>query len=165
MTVVNGDGLVGRVKTVGPSPRPSCSLDPESSVGVRLEGSMEVGFATGQGIGDDGRPRPAAARRRSPPSQRGDRLVTFGSQGDAPYVPGRPGRRGRPASRARPGSQTRTATVAPFVDFTALDLVGVVVEPPRKDPRDAVLPPRPTPTPQPHGDRHGHPRADDAAGG
>jgi len=51
-----------------------------------------------------------------------------------------------------PGSQTRTAVVEPYVDFTALDLVGVVVEPPRTDPRDGVLPPRPTPpgsTPQP----------------
>ncbi|MGH8937891.1 MAG: rod shape-determining protein MreC, partial [Actinomycetes bacterium] len=33
----------------------------------------------------------------------------------------------------------------------ALDLVGVVVQPPRTDPRDAVLPPRPRPgaTPTP----------------
>jgi rod shape-determining protein MreC len=42
-----------------------------------------------------------------------------------------------------PGALTRTATVTPYVSFTALDLVGVVVEPPRKNPRDAVLPPRP----------------------
>ena len=48
-----------------------------------------------------------------------------------------------------PGSQTRTAVVAPYVDFTSLDLVGVVVEPPRKDPRDAVLPPKPVATPTP----------------
>ena len=43
--------------------------------------------------------------------------------------------------KGTPGSQTRTATIATYVDFTALDLVGVVVEPPRRDPRDAVLPP------------------------
>jgi len=48
-----------------------------------------------------------------------------------------------------PGSQTRTAVVAPYVDFTSLDLVGVVVQPPRTDPRDAVLPPKPSTTPQP----------------
>ena len=51
--------------------------------------------------------------------------------------------------RGTPGSQTRTASVRPYVDFTSLDLVGVVVEPPRTDPRDAVLPPRPAGTPQP----------------
>jgi rod shape-determining protein MreC len=51
--------------------------------------------------------------------------------------------------RGTPGSQTRTASVRPYVDFTSLDLVGVVVEPPRTDPRDSVLPPRPSSTPQP----------------
>ena len=54
--------------------------------------------------------------------------------------------------QARPGSQTRAAVVGPYVDFTALDLVGVVVEPPRTDPRDAVLPP----TPAGHADADGH---------
>ena len=50
MTVLNGDGLVGRVKTVGPSTSTVLlAVDPESSVGVRLEGTMEVGFTTGQG--------------------------------------------------------------------------------------------------------------------
>lgn len=31
----------------------------------------------------------------------------------------------------------------PFVGFSRLDIVGVVVMPPREDPRDAVLPPKP----------------------
>jgi rod shape-determining protein MreC len=39
--------------------------------------------------------------------------------------------------------------VSPYVDFTSLDLVGIVVEPPRADPRDAVLPPRPASTSAP----------------
>ena len=148
MTVLNGDGLVGRVKTAGPSTATVLlAVDPDSSVGVRLEGSMEVGFTTGQGIGDGG-----ALDLRLLDGQstvvRGDRLVTFGSQGDTPYVPGVPVGEVR-SVQGTPGSQTRTAVVDPYVDFTALDLVGVVVEPPRKDPRDAVLPPRPTASPQP----------------
>lgn len=148
MTVLNGDGLVGRVKTAGPSTATVLlAVDPDSSVGVRLEGSMEVGFTTGQGIGDGG-----ALDLRLLDGQstvvRGDRLVTFGSQGDTPYVPGVPVGVVR-SVQGTPGSQTRTAVVDPYVDFTALDLVGVVVEPPRKDPRDAVLPPRPTASPQP----------------
>lgn len=146
LTVLNGDGLVGRVKTVGPTTATVLLvIDPASSVGVRLEGSMEVGFTTGQGLGDavdlqllDGQSTVV----------RGDRLVTFGSQGDLPYVPGVPvGEVLR--VRGTPGSQTRTAAVQPYVDFSALDLVGVVVEPPRRDPRDSVLPPRPASTPQP----------------
>jgi rod shape-determining protein MreC len=151
MTVLDGDGLVGRVKTAGPSTATVLlAVDPESSVGVRLEGSMEVGFTTGQGIDDDGALDLRLLDGQSSVAP-GDRLVTFGSQGDTPYVPGVPVGVVR-SVQGSPGSQTRTAVVEPYVDFTALDLVGVVVEPPRTDPRDSVLPPRPTPaqsTPQP----------------
>jgi rod shape-determining protein MreC len=148
MTVLNGDGLVGRVKTVGPtSATVLLAVDPESSVGVRLERSMEVGFTTGRGIRDNGDLDLRLLDGQSTVA-RGDRLVTFGSQGDTPYVPGVPV--GVVAAvHGTPGSQTRTAVVTPYVDFTSLDLVGVVVEPPRTDPRDAVLPPRPTSSPAP----------------
>ena len=89
MTVLNGDGLVGRVKTVGPTiATVLLAVDPESSVGVRLAGSMEVGFTTGRGIADDFSLRLLDAQSSV---AAGDRLVTFGSQGDTPYVPGVPG--------------------------------------------------------------------------
>jgi rod shape-determining protein MreC len=148
MTVLDGDGLVGRVKTSGPSTSTVLlAIDPDSSVGVRLEGSMEVGFTTGQGVHDRSALDLRLLDGQSTVSA-GDRLVSFGSQGDRPYVPGVPV--GEVTSvRGTPGSQTRTASVRPYVDFTSLDLVGVVVEPPRTDPRDAVLPPRPASTPQP----------------
>lgn len=148
LTVLNGDGLVGRVKTVGPTTATVLlAVDPRSSVGVRLEGSMEVGFTTGQGIGHDGHLDLRMLDGQSRVA-RGDRLVTFGSQGDRPYVPGVP-LGDVVAVHGAPGSQTRSAVVRPYVDFTALDLVGVVVAAPRKDPRDAVLPPRPRATPTP----------------
>jgi rod shape-determining protein MreC len=148
MTVLNGDGLVGRVKTAGPTTATVLlAVDPDSSVGVRLEGSMEVGFTTGRG----GRGQRALDLRLLDGQStvtRGDRLVSFGSQGDRPYVPGVPV--GTVVSvQGTPGSQTRTARVRPYVDFTSLDLVGVVVQPPRTDPRDGVLPPRPSSTPTP----------------
>jgi len=146
MTVLNGDGLVGRVKTVGPSTATVLlAVDPESSVGVRLESTMEVGFTTGHGAHHD---LDLQLLDGQSTVERGDRLVTFGSQGDMPYVPGVPV--GSVVSvTGTPGSQTRSATVSPYVDFTSLDLVGVVVQPPRADPRDAVLPPRPASTPTP----------------
>ena len=148
MTVLNGGGLVGRVKTAGPSTATVLlAVDPDSSVGVRLEGSMEVGFTTGQGI-EEGSALDLRLLDGQSTVARGDRLVTFGSQGDTPYVPGVPVGVVR-SVQGSPGSQTRTAVVAPYVDFTALDLVGVVVQPPRADPRDAVLPPRPSSTPVP----------------
>ena len=148
MTVLNGDGLVGRVKTAGPSTATVLlAVDPESSVGVRLEATMEVGFTTGQGVAD-GDLLDLRLLDGQSTVVRGDRLVTFGSQGDTPYVPGVPVGAVRRVL-GTPGSQTRTAVVVAYVDFTALDLVGVVVEPPRKNPRDAVLPPRPQSTPVP----------------
>ena len=146
MTVINGDGLVGRVKTVGPvTATVLLIIDPESAVGVRLEKSMEVGISSGQGAGDDGALALQLLDGQSTVAK-GDRLVSFGSRGDSPYVAGVPV--GEITSVRRTlGTLTRTATVAPFVDFSALDLVAVVVEPPRKNPRDAVLPPRPAPPP------------------
>jgi rod shape-determining protein MreC len=43
---------------------------------------------------------------------------------------------------ATPGALTRIAYAKPFADLTALDVVGVVVRGPARDPRDAVLPRR-----------------------
>lgn len=76
----------------------------------------------------------------------GDRLVTFGSQADKPFVPGVPvGEvvRVDPAG----GGLTRNVYVRPYVGFTKLDIVGVVVQAPRTDPRDMVLPAKPKPAP------------------
>jgi rod shape-determining protein MreC len=144
MTVINGDGLVGRVKTVGPvTSTVLLVVDPESSVGVRLERSMEVGISSGQGGNGGGELLLQMLDAQSRVTE-GDRLVSFGSAGAAPYVAGVPV--GEVVSvRRHLGTLTRTAVVRPYVDVTSLDLVAVVVEPPRTNPRDAVLPPRPAP--------------------
>jgi rod shape-determining protein MreC len=56
----------------------------------------------------------------------GQELVTFGSVGGRPYVPGVPV--GTVTSvTTQPGSLTPTAEVKPFADFTGLGVVGVVV--------------------------------------
>jgi rod shape-determining protein MreC len=75
--------------------------------------------------------------------------VTFGSVHDTPYVPGVPV--GTITSVAHTtGTLTPTAKVRPFVDFATLGVVGVVVTPPRTDPRYSVLPPQPPkPSPKP----------------
>jgi len=138
------------VKTVGPaSATVLLAVDPGSAVGVRMERSMEVGITSGRGA-DDGSDLDLQLLDGQSTVVKGDRLVTFGSRRSTPYVPGVPV--GQVTSvTGKPGDLTRSATVRPFVDFTALDLVGVVVQPPRTDPRDAVLPPRPRPeaTPTP----------------
>jgi rod shape-determining protein MreC len=145
MTVLNGDGLVGRVTTVGPdSSTVLLANDPDFTVGTRMEGSDELGFASGQGD----RPLRVQLLNGKAEVKKGDRLVTFGSEGDKPFVPGVPV---GVVSRVDPsgGDLTRTVYVTPYVAFTKLDIVGVVVEAPKKDPRDEVLPPKPRPTPTP----------------
>ncbi|MFE7229795.1 rod shape-determining protein MreC [Streptomyces sp. NPDC057596] len=145
MTVLNADGLVGRVTTVGPSTSTVLlANDPDFTVGTRMEGSDELGFASGQGD----RPLRVQLLNGKADVKKGDRLVTFGSQGNRPFVPGVPV---GVVSRVDPsgGDLTRTVYVTPFVGFTKLDVVGVVVQAPKKDPRDEVLPPKPKPTPTP----------------
>lgn len=146
MTVLNGDGLVGRVTTVSATTSTVLlACDPDFTVGTRMEGSMELGFGTGQGD----RPMKVQLLDGNADVHVGDRLVTFGSVGDKPFVPGVPIGR---VVKIDPGAGglTRTVEVQPFVSFSQLDVVGVVVVPPRKDPRDTVLPApphaKPTPT-------------------
>lgn len=145
MTVLNADGLVGRVTTVGPSTSTVLlANDPDFTVGTRMEGSDELGFASGQGD----RPLRVQLLNGKADVKKGDRMVTFGSEADRPFVPGVPV---GVVSRVDPsgGDLTRTVYVTPFAGFTKLDVVGVVVQAPKKDPRDEVLPPKPKPTPTP----------------
>lgn len=140
MTVINGEGLVGRVTTVGPTTATVLlATDPGFTAGTRMEASGEIGFAAGQGAS----PMKVQLLNGKAQVKAGDRLVTFGSQSGRPFVPGVPV--GKVVSvQATPGELTKTVLVEPFVSFTRLDLVGVVVVPPRTDPRDAVLPPAPS---------------------
>ena len=56
----------------------------------------------------------------------GDSVVTWGSREGVPYVAGVP--IGEVTDvEASPRDQSSTATVEPYVDFSALDVVGVVV--------------------------------------
>ena len=154
MTVMTGDGLVGRVTRVGPSTATVLlATDAASSVGGRLEASREIGIVQGMGarrIKGGSTPLGFQLLDSNAALQPGQRIVTFGSQGDRPYVPGVPIGVIQRVEQT-PGSLTRTAFIAPFVHFSRLDVVGVVVAPPKTDPHDAVLPPKPAPpsTPSP----------------
>ncbi|MGW7076284.1 rod shape-determining protein MreC [Streptomyces sp. NPDC054871] len=166
MTVLNGDGLVGRVTTVGPSTATVLlANDPDFTVGTRMEKTDELGFATGQGD----RPLSVQMLNGKAEVKKGDRLVTFGSQADKPFVPGVPVGE---VVRVDPsgGDLTRNIFIKPYVGFTKLDIVGVVVEAPREDPRDTVLPkkpakPKPTPTVTVTATPSGQPPADGADNG
>ena len=140
MTVLTGDGLVGRVTRVGPTTATVLLItDAASSVGGRLEGSNEIGVVQGGGR-SAGSDLDFQLLDSNAPIQVGQRIVSFGSQGDRPYVPGVPIGTVTRIERT-PGTLTRTVRVRPFVRYSTLDVVGVVVAPPKRNPRDAVLPP------------------------
>ena len=127
LTVVNKDGLVGRVLRVTRSTATVLLIiDADSVVGGRVGESMEVGFLRGRGaLGDDGRLDLELVDETAVPA-RHDAVVTWGSEAGGPYVSGVPvGRVTTVYSSLRETSQR--AVIDPFVDFGALDLVGVVV--------------------------------------
>lgn len=127
LTVVNNDGLVGRVLRVTRTTATVLLIvDPDSVVGGRVGRSMDVGFVHGRGVlGRDGRLDLELVDGAAVPSK-GDAVVTWGSQSAGPYVSGVPvGRVTSVFSSVRDGAQR--AVIDPYVDFGALDLVGVVV--------------------------------------
>jgi rod shape-determining protein MreC len=132
-TVLNGSGLVGTVTEVGSdSSTVLLATDADSVVGVRLEGGGGTGAigavnGTGSTMVSSGTLRLRLFDANAS-LQSGQELVTFGSVNDSPYVPGVPVGR-IIAVTSSPGSLTQTATVAPFADFGALGVVGVVVQP------------------------------------
>jgi len=145
-TVVNGKGLVGRIKRVGPYTSTVLLLvDGEFSAGVRLIRSGQLGLVTGHGIGALTYQLIGQRAR----AEVGEAMYTSGST----FAAGIPV--GRVASTSNdPNSPTLTGSLSPFVDVTSLDLVGVVLDVPRRAPRPPLRPtplpsPRPTPTPSP----------------
>ena len=140
MSVINGGGLLGRTVSVGPDTSTVLLLvDATSTVGGRLAGSSQIGIVSGTGRQDlltmqllD----PLAA------IDVGDVVVTFGSQGGRPFVPGIPIGRVESVS-GTPGQLTRVANLAPYADASQLNLVGVVVSQQRTESRGVIPAPAP----------------------
>ena len=124
-TVVSGDGLVGRTTRVGPFTSTVLLLtDPGSTVGSRIARTGGLALASGDGdalslelVGGAG-------------AQVGDALVTADASTYAPGVP-----LARVTAVDPAGPLLTTARAEPLVDLDALEVVGVVVSPPRGTPR------------------------------
>jgi len=128
MTVLNNDGLVGRVlRADHGTATVLLVVDAESVVGGRLGSSMEVGFLRGRGIVDNQGSLDLDLVDNSVTPGKDDILVTWGSKDGVPYVSGIP--IGRVTSvLSSPRQLSKHAVIDPLVDFSALDLVGVVVD-------------------------------------
>ena len=129
LTVLNNDGLVGRVLRVDRyTATVLLIVDSESVVGGRLASSMEVGFLSGRGRLDGDARLDLELVDSTAAASAGDTLVTWGSRNGAPYVAGVPIGEVR-SLHSTPRQQSIQAVITPFVDFSSLDLVGVVVDP------------------------------------
>jgi rod shape-determining protein MreC len=145
-TVLNGSGFVGTVTQVSPD---TCTVklasDALSVVGVQMAGSDEIGEVTGTGKSMSG----SGLLRLSlfdanAVLQPGQEIITYASVNDQPEVPGVPV--GTVVSvQSSAGALVQTALVRPFVDFTSLGVVGIVVAVPKHNQGISILP-RPAPT-------------------
>ncbi|WP_214320385.1 rod shape-determining protein MreC [Nonomuraea sediminis] len=126
LTVLDRDGLIGRVIAVGPDTATVLlATDATATIGARLAGSGEIGTVTGTGLRGTGLLRLRVLNSRAD-VRPGQQVVTFGSRKALPYAPGVPI---GTVTEVESGSDplTRTALVRPAARFTALDVVGVVV--------------------------------------
>ena len=150
-TVVNAQGLVGRVVSTGPWTADVLLVGaPDLAVGVRVGRAGTLGSLTGAaGAAGSDRPTGLGAGRPRPAGQLdlqlvqrgsvavGDEVTTMGSSGGRPFVAGVPVGR---VSSVDPGGGrfAPTAAVQPSVDVTRLDVVAVLLTAPRTTPRAAV---------------------------
>jgi len=127
MTVVNDDGLVGRVlRVTSTTATVLLVVDSGSTVGARVGESMEMGFLRGRGEPGEGGDLDLELVDAAETPAKDDTVVTWGSRDGAPYAAGIPiGRVTAVYASLRESSQR--VVVEPFVDVGSLDVVGVVV--------------------------------------
>jgi len=139
-TVVTGAGLVGRTTQVGRHTTHVLLLaDPEFAVGGTLAQVASIGIARGRG----NRSMTYSLASSRALVRKGDVLLTTGSDTYAAGIPV-----GTVLSVAPDANAiSRTASVAPFVDVSSLDLVGVITNPGRTKPRSPLRPVAPGASP------------------
>jgi rod shape-determining protein MreC len=147
-TVLNGEGLVGAVTSVTSSTATVLLASSSAvAVGAQVSPSGQIGVVTGAGKAAGGGSLMHLQMLSSAAVLKpGDQLVTSASVKDRPYVPGVPIGVITKLINVN-GALTDAALVRPYVDYTGLGIVGVVIVPPRHNPRFAALPPLPHPAP------------------
>jgi rod shape-determining protein MreC len=145
MTVISGLGLVGVVKISYPNHAlVQLTTDPAFRVGARVAGSQQIGILSGQGTN-----KAVLQLLDNQTSLKvGDVILARGSQNNRPFVPGVPIGAVTSVDNAA-GAITQTADVKLYPNFSTLSVVAVVVGAPKTDPRDALVPKAPAPTPVP----------------
>ena len=145
MTVLSGYGLVGVVKyAYANSALVQLASDPSFRIGARIAGSQQIGILSGQGT----RKGVLQLLDNTTTVHKGDALLARGSDNGRPFFPGVPIGEVTSVNNS-PGAVTQTADVRFYTNFSTLGVVAVVVSGASADPRDALVPPKPHPTPIP----------------
>ena len=145
MTVISGFGLVGVVKaSFANSAIVQLASDPAFRVGARIAGSQQIGILSGQGT----RKGMLQLLDNTQEVKVGDAILARGSNNGRPFVPGVPIGEVTAVDNSA-CAVTQTADVKFYSNFATLGVVSVVVAAPKTDPRDALVPAKPTPTPIP----------------
>lgn len=133
-TVVSGAGIVGSIVQLGESfSVASLIIDPNVKIGVRMEGTAEIGYISGTGAIDKINLQLFDPYAKM---QVGAKVLSWGSDTGKPYMPGLV--IGRISSVVGSvGQLNRVATVIPSVDISNLEIVGVI----RSATRDALRDP------------------------
>ena len=144
-SVICGLGLVGVIKQAySHSALVQLASDPGFKIGARIAGSQQIGILSGQGT------RTALLQLLDNEStvKEGDVILARGSQNNRPFVPGVP--IGEVISTdSAAGSVTQSADIKFYANFSSIGIVSVVIGTPSGDPRDALVPQAPRPTPIP----------------
>jgi rod shape-determining protein MreC len=145
MTVINGDGIVGVVKSVASTTSiVELMTDPNFKMGVRIAGTSSAGVLTGVGSNTYNfqllDPSGAIAQ--------GDQLLTLGSDNNRPFVPGIPvGYISKVTTTS--ADLTQQGVVVGYANLNALGIVSVVLKGADHDLRDSLIPPKPAPAVMP----------------
>jgi len=140
MTVISQNGLIGVVKsTTSSSAIVLLMSDPSFRVGVRIARSQSVGVLSGLGSTNYS----LVLLDPSGSIKVGDTLLTNGSAGNKPFVPGVPVGVVTSVDDST-GTLTQTATVNSYANLNDLGVVSVIVSAPTTAPTTPILP---TPNP------------------
>ena len=143
MTVIGELGLVGVVKsTTSTSAIVLLMSDPTFRIGVRVARSQSIGVLLGEGDNN-------YTLQLLDPSgsiEKGDVLLSLGSDKNKPFVPGVPVGYVRSVNNSS-ATLTQEARVSSYSNLGSIGVVSVIISSSDGGPKDALIPvPRPTPT-------------------
>ena len=145
LTVINGSGLVGVVKSVFPnSSIVLLASDPSFKIGVRVARNQSIGILSGQGSNSG----ILELLDNTARLKKNDVLLSRGSNNNSPFVPGVPVGRVTKASDST-NNVSQVADVTYYANLNALGVVSVILKASDADPGNALIPKAPAPTPIP----------------